>query len=184
MMNLSNDLEIQQTIGIHEYFTFLFKLTIPFGFLFQLPIVVLFFSRIGILSPELLIRIRKYCTSVYLYVPRLLQPPELASHLMVSVPLFILYEISIMISRIGYKKYLKSEEIRLKEEQEAEQKRQIEEALEQRTTTNRRIESTVIIKLGALNGTPSFVLFLHLTIALQKFIAFFEFLKKLCNGSA
>lgn len=49
---------------------------------------------------------------------------------MVSIPLFMLYEISIMISRIGYKKYLQSEEMRLKEEQEAEQKRQIEEALE------------------------------------------------------
>lgn len=65
---------------------------------------------------------------------------------MVSIPLFMLYEISIMISRIGYKKYLQSEEMRLKEEQEAEQKRQIEEALGLTTTTNRRIESTVINK--------------------------------------
>ncbi|MEK5233600.1 twin-arginine translocase subunit TatC [Lysinibacillus sp. FSL K6-0232] len=131
MMNLSNDLEIQQTIGIHEYFTFLFKLTIPFGFLFQLPIVVLFFSRIGILSPDLLIRIRKYSYFALFVCAAIIAPPELASHLMVSVPLFILYEISIMISRIGYKKYLRSEELRLKEEQEAEQKRLVEEALEQ-----------------------------------------------------
>ncbi|UZN00844.1 twin-arginine translocase subunit TatC [Lysinibacillus sp. MHQ-1] len=88
MMNLSNDLDIQQTIGIHEYFTFLFKLTIPFGFLFQLPIVVLFFSRIGILSPDLLIRIRKYSYFGLFVCAALIAPPELASHLMVSVPLF------------------------------------------------------------------------------------------------
>ncbi|QDQ01117.1 twin-arginine translocase subunit TatC [Lysinibacillus fusiformis] len=131
MMNLSGELEITQIIGVHEYFSFLFKLTIPFGFLFQLPIVVLFFSRIGILSPNLLIRIRKYSYFALFVCAALIAPPELGSHLMVSVPLFMLYEISIMISRVGYKKYLKSEEIRLKEEQEAEQKRQVEEALEQ-----------------------------------------------------
>ena len=129
MMDLSNELEIQQTVGAHEYFSFLFKLTIPFGFLFQLPIIVLFFSRIGLLNPDLLIRVRKYSYFGLFVCAAIIAPPELVSHLMVSVPLFILYEISIMISRIGYKKYLKSEEIRLKEEQEAEQKRQVEEAL-------------------------------------------------------
>ena len=128
-MNLSNELGIQQTTGVHEYFSFLFKLTIPFGFLFQLPIVVLFFSRIGILNPDLLIRVRKYSYFGLFVWAAIIAPPELVSHLMVSVPLFILYEISIFISRIGYKKYLKSEEIRMKEEQEEEQKRQVEEAL-------------------------------------------------------
>lgn len=131
MMNLSDELQVEQTLGIHEYFSFLFKLTIPFGFLFQLPIVILFFSRIGLLSPEILVRFRKYSYFGLFVCAAIIAPPELASHLMVSVPLFVLYEISIMISRIGYKKYLKSEEMRLKEEQEAEQKRQIEEALEQ-----------------------------------------------------
>lgn len=130
MMDLSNELDIQQTTGVQGYFSFLFKLTIPFGFLFQLPIVVLFFSRIGLLNPDLLVRVRKYSYFGLFVCAAIIAPPELVSHLMVSVPLFILYEISIMISRIGYKKYLKSEEIRLKEEQEAEQKRQVEEALE------------------------------------------------------
>lgn len=130
MVNLSGELDIIPTIGINDYFSFLFKLTIPFGFLFQLPIVVLFFSRIGLLNPDLLVRVRKYSYFGLFVCAAIIAPPELVSHLMVSVPLFILYEISIMISRIGYKKYLKSEEIRLKEEQEAEQKRQVEEALE------------------------------------------------------
>ena len=130
MMSLSNELEVLPTIGIKEYFSFLFRLTIPFGFLFQLPVVVLFFSRIGMLSPEILVRFRKYSYFGLFVCAAIIAPPELASHLMVSVPLFVLYEISIMISRIGYKKYLKSEEMRLKEEQEAEQKRQVEEALE------------------------------------------------------
>ena len=45
MMRLSDDLDITQTIGINEYFTFLFQLLIPFGIIFQLPIVLLFFSE-------------------------------------------------------------------------------------------------------------------------------------------
>ena len=52
MMNLSERLDIQQTIGINEYFSFLFKLVIPFGFLFQLPVITLFLSRFGILNPD------------------------------------------------------------------------------------------------------------------------------------
>lgn len=131
MMTLSEDLNIQQVMGAYDYFSFLFKITVPFGLLFQLPIVVLFLSRIGILNPHLLVRVRKYSYFALFVCAAIIAPPELVSHLMVSVPLFILYEISIMISRIGYKKYLKSEELRLKEEEEAEQKRLVEEALEQ-----------------------------------------------------
>ncbi|GLC90212.1 twin-arginine translocase subunit TatC [Lysinibacillus piscis] len=129
MMTLSNEMDFQQTIGIYEYFSFLFKLVIPFGILFQLPIVMLFLSRIGLVTPMLLARIRKYAYFALFVCAAVIAPPELTSHLMVSVPLFVLYEISLMISRIGYRKYLKSEELRLKEEQEAEEKRQIEEAL-------------------------------------------------------
>ncbi len=112
MMNLSMDLGIVQTIGINEYFNFLFQLTIPFAIVFQLPIVLLFLTRLGILNPTKLVQIRKYAYFALFVIAAFITPPDLFSHLFVTVPLFLLYEVSIIISRFGYRKYLKAEQQR------------------------------------------------------------------------
>ncbi len=109
MMKLSGDLNIEQVIGINEYFQFLFQTTIPFGFLFQLPVITLFITRLGIVTPVFLGEIRRYAYFVLLVVAALITPPDIISHMMVSVPLFILYEVSIFISKIGYKKAQQAE---------------------------------------------------------------------------
>ena len=123
MMKLSNDLGIVQTIGINEYFNFLFQITIPFGLIFQLPILTLFLTRLGIIQPNILVKVRKYAFFVLFVIAAFITPPDLFSHLFVTVPLFILYELSIIVSRFGYRKYLK-----------AEQQRQIEEVQNQDST--------------------------------------------------
>lgn len=104
MLGLSGNMEIETTIGINEYFHFLFQITIPFGILFQLPVVVLFLTRLGIVTPDLLAQIRKYAYFVLIVVAGIITPPEVVSHMMVTVPLLLLYEISIWISKIGYRK--------------------------------------------------------------------------------
>ncbi|MBS4179602.1 twin-arginine translocase subunit TatC [Lederbergia citrea] len=104
MLGLSSDMGIKSTIGINEYFQFLFQITLPFGLLFQLPVVMLFLTRLGIITPKLMSDIRKYAYFVLLVIAAFITPPDIVSHLMVTVPLLILYEISIWISRIGYKK--------------------------------------------------------------------------------
>ncbi|MFS0577046.1 twin-arginine translocase subunit TatC [Sporosarcina sp. 179-K 3D1 HS] len=127
-MNISKELDIVQTIGINEYFSFLFQLVIPFGLIFQLPVVLLFLTRLGILNPQLLVKVRKYAYFTLFVIAAFITPPDLLSHLFVTVPLFILYEISIFISRFGYRKYLKAEEERQREEEEAERERLFAEA--------------------------------------------------------
>lgn len=118
MKRLSERLDIQQVIGINEYFTFLIQLTLPFGLLFQLPVIVMFLTRLGIIQPFFLIKIRKYAYFGLLVIAGLITPPEIISHLMVTIPLFILYEISIFISRIAYKKALQSEQEMIEKENE------------------------------------------------------------------
>lgn len=110
MMGLSNNLNIQQVIGINEYFHFLFQITIPFGFLFQLPVIMLFLTRLGIVTPMLLAQMRKVAYFVLLVIAAFITPPDIVSHMMVTVPLLLLYEISIWISKIGYKKVLEAEQ--------------------------------------------------------------------------
>lgn len=110
MMRLSGDLDIQQVIGINEYFQFLFQITIPFGLLFQLPVVMLFLTRLGIITPMMMAKARKAAYFVLLVIAAFITPPDIVSHMMVTLPLLLLYEISIGISRIGYKKYLQAEQ--------------------------------------------------------------------------
>lgn len=130
MIGLAEDLSINQVIGINAYFSFLFKLIIPFGILFQLPVVTLFLSRLGILNPTLMIQVRKYAYFVLIVISVLIAPPDFVSNVIIAVPLFILYELSIVISRVGYKKYEVAEAERVQEELERERELQVEELLE------------------------------------------------------
>lgn len=116
MADLSEDLNIVQTIGINEYFNFLFQLTIPFGFVFQMPVVLLFLTRLGILNPMLLTKYRKYIYLVLVVVADILTPPDIMSHVLVTLPLIALFEISIVIAKIGYRKYIKAEQMQQLEE--------------------------------------------------------------------
>ncbi len=109
MTRLAERLEINQVIGINEYFQFLLQLTLPFGFLFQLPVIIMFLTRLGLVTPMFLSQIRKFAYFILLVIGGLITPPELISHLMVTVPLFGLYEISILVSKSAYRKVLKAE---------------------------------------------------------------------------
>lgn len=104
MMKLSEQMDIHAVIGINEYFQFLFQITMPFGCLFELPIIVLFLTRLGVITPMFLIKIRKYAYFVLVIVSAFITPPDVMSQIIVGIPLLILYEISIWISKMGYRK--------------------------------------------------------------------------------
>lgn len=104
MFRLSGNMNINAMIGINEYFQFLFQITIPFGLLFQLPVVILFLTRLGIVTPMFLGKVRKYAYFLLVVIGAFITPPDIISHLMVTFPLLLLYEISIIISKIGYRK--------------------------------------------------------------------------------
>jgi sec-independent protein translocase protein TatC len=112
MSNLSERLGITEQYGINEYFLFLFQVTLPFGFLFQLPVVVMFFTRLGMLTPTLLTQVRKFAYFVLLVIAGLITPPEILSHLMVTLPLLLLYEFSIWVSYLTYRKVQRLEKER------------------------------------------------------------------------
>ncbi|MFC0472434.1 twin-arginine translocase subunit TatC [Halalkalibacter kiskunsagensis] len=112
MSNLSERLGITEQYGINEYFSFLFQVTIPFGLLFQLPVVVMFFTRLGMLTPSLLTQVRKFAYFILLVIAGLITPPEILSHLMVTLPLLLLYEFSIWVSYLTYRKVQRLEKER------------------------------------------------------------------------
>jgi len=112
MTGLATDLGAEEMYGMVQYFNFLFTIVIPFGFLFQLPILMLFLTRLGITTPNFLRKIRKFAYFGLFIVAAIITPPDIFSHLFVTLPLFILYEFSIWLSTITYRRMKREQEER------------------------------------------------------------------------
>lgn len=114
--DLSIEMGIETTIGINEYFGFLFRTVLPFGIVFQMPILVLFLTQLGMITPMFLKKNRKYAYFILFVIAAIIAPPDLMTHILLTVPMILLYEISIFISKMGYKRYLKAEQKAIEEE--------------------------------------------------------------------
>ncbi|UII24333.1 twin-arginine translocase subunit TatC [Fulvivirga ligni] len=94
---------------ITSYVGTLTTLVLGSGILFQLPIVVYVLSKIGLITPELMKVYRKHAIVVILIMGAILTPPDPLSQILISLPLFGLYEASILISRYVARKQRKNE---------------------------------------------------------------------------
>jgi sec-independent protein translocase protein TatC len=90
---------VTSMITLNNYVSFLIKMVTAFGLMFELPLVVLFLSKIGIVTPEALKKGRKYAVVVIFVVAAVLTPPDVISQIMLAVPILLLYEISIWICK-------------------------------------------------------------------------------------
>lgn len=90
---------IESMITLNNYVSFLIKMVSAFGLMFELPLVVLFLSKLGIVTPEALKKGRKYAVVVIFVVAAVLTPPDVISQIMLAVPILLLYEISIWICK-------------------------------------------------------------------------------------
>jgi sec-independent protein translocase protein TatC len=96
---MTKNLSLIQTYGLSQYFTFMFNIIIPISLMFELPIVVMFLTKLRILNPMRLNRLRRYAYILLLITSALITPPDLISDLIVCIPMIILYEISLLLSR-------------------------------------------------------------------------------------
>ncbi len=92
-----------------KYFRFIMNMTIPFAVLFELPVVAMFLTSLGIVNPYVLTKLRKYAYFVLIFIAIIITPPDFVSDFIVTLPLLLLYEISINLSKIVYKRKLKRE---------------------------------------------------------------------------
>lgn len=93
-------LSLQLEARMSEYLSLVTKLILAFGFCFQLPLVILGLSLVGVVSVETLKRQRKYAFLCIVVVAAIITPPDIISPLSLIVPLYSLYEISISLVRI------------------------------------------------------------------------------------
>lgn len=99
--------DFQMVYTAEKYFSFLFNLTVPFGFLFEMPVVVMFLTRLGLLNPVRLAKARKLSYFGLTVTAVMITPPDIVSDILVIVPLFLLYEFSVTLSKLVYRKKLR-----------------------------------------------------------------------------
>jgi len=110
---------ITNQFDVTSYVTTFVALVFGSGLLFQMPVVVYFLSKIGLLTPQFMRTYRKHAVVVILIVGAIITPPDPLSQLLISFPLYLLYEISIFISAVVVRKKKKEEEEELKRETSA-----------------------------------------------------------------
>jgi len=90
----------EATLMMSDYLGFILSLLLAFGAVFQLPVISFFLGRIGVLSSQFLAKGRRYAAIIIALVAAVITPPDFISQLAIGVPLYILYEISIIIVRL------------------------------------------------------------------------------------
>jgi len=96
---------ISNNIAVDEYFSFVISVMLAAGIVFELPMVSFFLSKLGILTPKFMRRYRKHAIVIILLLAGILTPsPDITSQLLLGIPLLILYEISIIISKYSQPK--------------------------------------------------------------------------------
>jgi len=88
----------QNIITMDNYYDTMNDLILGMGVVFELPIIVYFLSRIGILTPKIMREKRRYAILILLIIAEVITPPDWFSCFLVFIPLYILYELSVMIS--------------------------------------------------------------------------------------
>ncbi|MFD1427039.1 sec-independent protein translocase protein TatC [Kroppenstedtia sanguinis] len=103
MFKLTSSLGATETYGMYEFFRFMFRIVFPIAVLFEMPVIILFLTRIRVLNPNLLRKGRRFAYLLMVVLAALLTPPDFVSNILVSIPLILLYEVSIWLSARVYK---------------------------------------------------------------------------------
>ena len=90
--------------AMKEYFGFSAKLLLAFGLVFELPLVLTFMAKLGIVSVDFLKKNRKYALLLFFAGAAILTPPDVITQILMAMPLMVLYEISIIGAKIFGKK--------------------------------------------------------------------------------
>lgn len=101
--------EVQNQFDIGDYISKLRIAVIASGLVFELPIIIFFLTKIGLVTPTILKKYRKMALVVVLVVSAIITPPDIASQVVVSIPILILYQASIYISAYVLRQEAKKE---------------------------------------------------------------------------
>jgi len=97
-------LGVMPNIKIGEHLSFVVKMMLVFGAMFELPVLAYFLGRLGIITADFLIRGTRYAIVIIFIVSAILTPPDVITQLLMALPLMVLYGISIVVVRYSARK--------------------------------------------------------------------------------
>ncbi len=92
--------EVHSTITLDSYISTFVGLTFVMGLIFQLPVVAFLLAKMGVVSADLLAHYRKHALILIMIVAAIITPPDIMTLLLVTLPLYLLYEVSIHVIRV------------------------------------------------------------------------------------
>ncbi|NDF13101.1 MAG: twin-arginine translocase subunit TatC [Proteobacteria bacterium] len=98
-LGVPGSMPIQLEARVSEYLSLVTTLIIAFGLAFQLPVALMLLAKVGVVTPELLKKSRRYAIVLIFIVAGVLTPPDVISQIGLAIPLLILYEFSIFLCR-------------------------------------------------------------------------------------
>lgn len=100
---------IKNTIDINEYWSFITMMILTAGIVFEMPMISFVLSRFGLITPRFLKKYRRHSIIIILIAAAIITPsPDPVNQMIVAVPIYLLYEISILVSQMSLKKYYNS----------------------------------------------------------------------------
>ena len=96
----ADSIHVNYNFTLEDYLIYILWMIFSSGLLFQLPVISVFFTRIGIFTPAFLREYRKFAIIIALILGAVLTPPDPMSQILIVIPLILLYEFSILISKI------------------------------------------------------------------------------------
>ena len=106
------------TSSLENYITLCLSTMLTLGIVFEMPILVVLLTQIGIVKPDLLKKGRRLIIVAVFVVAAIITPPDVVSQIMVAIPMLLLFELSIVLSRVIYKRKLKKDPYLAEEEAE------------------------------------------------------------------
>jgi sec-independent protein translocase protein TatC len=100
---------VERNIKIDSYISLVRSSLLASGLIFELPIIMYFLTKMGLITPDFLKKYRKHALVLVLILAAVITPPDIISQIIVAIPILILYEVSIYISKIVIKRELKKE---------------------------------------------------------------------------
>ncbi len=103
LIGFSREVDVAASISIQQYVSFLLTVFVIFGAVFELPVISVLLTALGVLKPEWLAKGRRVMIVLIFVLAAIITPPDVVSQIMVAIPMIGLYELSILLSRLVMK---------------------------------------------------------------------------------
>lgn len=107
MKNINMSIGAVETYGMKQYFSFMFGLILPVAAIFELPVIIAFLTKIGLVNAQMLKKSRKIAYLLLIVIGVSITPPDFVSDFLLIIPMIVLFEMSIIIAASIEKRELK-----------------------------------------------------------------------------